>query len=122
MTGGAVTAVRRGRERWDCKLFPIICSSPPNSEGGMMKHTKGPWKINIDTGEYGVYHLYSPDIGGDEVFEREEIDEANARLIAAAPELLDALRDLLYAATLPMKERREGWDSARALIKKVAGE
>ena len=56
-----------------------------------MKHTKGPWKINIDTGEYGVYHLYSPDIGGDEVFEREEIDEANARLIAAAPELLEAL-------------------------------
>ena len=50
-----------------------------------MKHTKGQWKINIDTGEYGVYHLYSPDIGGDEVFEREEIDEANARLIATAP-------------------------------------
>ena len=61
-------------------------------------------------------------LNGSAVFVTGENTESTSRLIAAAPELLDALRDLLYAATLPMKERREGWDSARALIKKVAGE
>ena len=95
-----------------------------------MKHTKGPWELATMSGTD-----LPAIIGGKpgpiiaEITKWTSVGQsdpdtiqANARLIAAAPELLEALRDLLYAATLPMKERREGWDSARALIKKVAGE
>ena len=90
-----------------------------------MTHTEGPWVASVPKKEK---HMQARWITGNGFFiakayghDGQPVD-GNARLIAAAPELLDALRDLLYAATLPMKERREGWDSARALIKKVAGE
>lgn len=48
--------------------------------------------------------------------------EANARLIAAAPELLEALIDLLHQAKL--SEDEGGWDfeQARAAIAKATGE
>jgi hypothetical protein len=56
-----------------------------------MKHTTGPWQVETDTtniitstGDYvAVVYLHGT-----------EETKANARLIAAAPELLDALRDL----------------------------
>jgi hypothetical protein len=62
------------------------------------KHTPGPWRINrdrnIEAGDGNVIRVcgvimpcgYVPD--GDEGY-------ANARLIAAAPELLDSLKDAL---------------------------
>lgn len=55
----------------------------------MSKHTKGPWIINanrIKGGDYpdGIAHVMDADAG--------EIRNANARLIAAAPELLEALK------------------------------
>ena len=65
------------------------------------KHTPGPWRvaprsdypehadINVDAGTRGYVALCGK--AGDEEA------EANARLIAAAPELLDALRETLRA-------------------------
>jgi hypothetical protein len=68
----------------------------------MSKHTPGPWKWNKNyhgldgpRGEaildYAAYEgMWVPDYAGDWA-------EANARLIAAAPELLEALQMLLVA-------------------------
>lgn len=66
------------------------------------KHTPGPWKTdrnNVHTGRIATIHHC---LGNDwvEVWspkwpEGEEEQEANARLIAAAPELLEACKDAL---------------------------
>lgn len=91
-----------------------------------MKHTKGPWQVSswyseagrscgVSNGIQGVAGVYG--MGRDEA-------EANARLIAAAPELLEALARLvghcypefdepLFAAAV---------DRSRAAIAKATGE
>lgn len=60
------------------------------------KHTQGPWQI-VDTQDVGL-HIKTVDFdliatlaNGDNFFAKNPQNEANARLIAAAPELLDAL-------------------------------
>lgn len=69
-----------------------------------MKHTPGPWTIEpvfiaqitcgpLHFGEYRFPHERTLE-GSSKVYPREEA-EANARLIAAAPELLAALRSTL---------------------------
>lgn len=83
---------------------------PPLSE-----HTPGPWKADIRTGIAVVYHddennclmgdednvicaWHGERVVGDDDLPRWRMDEediANARLIAAAPELLEALEALL---------------------------
>lgn len=47
--------------------------------------------------------------------------DANARLIAAAPELLQALQDLLVLAENGVESWRSEWDQARAAIAKATG-
>lgn len=50
----------------------------------------------------------------------EEEQEANARLIAAAPELLEALRALLQEMETPRSRKAsDAWDAARAAIAKA---
>ena len=58
----------------------------------MSKHTPGPWRIHagtikfhIDNNKEGVCST-----SGDSIW-----DEANANLIAAAPELLEALKEII---------------------------
>lgn len=63
------------------------------------KHTPGPWKleiIHLSTGRNRHVRASSPSRGVAEVWGPDEDKEsdANARLIAAAPELLEALRDI----------------------------
>jgi len=59
-----------------------------------MKHTKGPWKLQLNgNGSYriGLDHLFDIVIcHRSEWNSRVEESEANGRLIAAAPELLEA--------------------------------
>jgi hypothetical protein len=96
-----------------------------------MSHTPGPWEIKRDIGHFdsatsirahqlvGVnpskYEL-SLEIGG---WASVEKLEANARLIAAAPELLEALEEVLGWETLcPV----ETYEMARAAIAKARGQ
>lgn len=101
------------------------------------KHTPGPWrmigprgkpariiikgrtqKINGDTDENGPRVV--------ELKRHCSTDEANARLIAAAPELLEALEEYLDLDENPGKERQWSREAriglARAAIVKAKGE
>jgi hypothetical protein len=91
------------------------------------KHTPGPWETdrnNVHAGQIATIHHC---IGNDwiEVWspnwpDSEETQEANARLIAAAPDLLSALNRLLDDddAHLTLQGRR---NLARAAIAKATG-
>jgi len=74
-----------------------------------MKHTSAPWEVdrnNVHTGQIAVIHwclnndwveIWSPNFPEDE-----ETQEANATLIAAAPDLLEALEDCLRELVTPI--------------------
>lgn len=96
----------------------------------MSKHTQGPWEIvenswsttTITSGDITIAVLScEEEATEDNQFELEAIQKANANLIAAAPEMLNALK--LAGQWL------EGWGSAefelatvRAAIAKATGE
>ena len=70
----------------------------------MTKHTPGPWKAfpdngnlvrNVAGGGGTVAHVQGHPAKYQTVKDYHEIVEANARLIAAAPELLEALEELI---------------------------
>jgi hypothetical protein len=62
----------------------------------MMVHTKGPWKAERNASFcYSIQTDYAHDRGHDCNVVREVRCEANARLIAAAPELLIALKQMV---------------------------
>lgn len=71
-------------------------------------HTPGPWRIgdfrfDVIAGEYQRVATVAHDLQG--LNRGEEISQANARLISAAPELLQLLRELYTA--LPMSKDNE---------------
>jgi hypothetical protein len=100
------------------------------------KHSLGPWSIDKEKKFYSGYSrkslaitdangyivlLFDPSDG--EYSEALNIDSPNAKLISAAPELLDALKEIVDAAD------GDGWNQldasfkkARAAIKKATGE
>jgi hypothetical protein len=86
----------------------------------MSKHTPGPWGT-YDTAAYGI-HICKGGIAGQHIASAQRYvgltqDEtvANARLIAAAPEMLAALRELLERCDF------EAQEMARAAIGKAEG-
>ena len=93
----------------------------------MSKHTPGPWEIEEH------YHFGYRWISGPEhsqlaqvVWCMEDEDrspecEANAHLIAAAPELLEALENLLKVHEGEGGTQRHAGDMARAAIAKAKG-
>lgn len=78
-----------------------------------MSHTPGPWKVQtfsaktymISTFQNGLIAQHVP-------------GEANARLIAAAPEMYEELREMLYYARC-VYEQHGGDDEQRGLAPKV---
>jgi hypothetical protein len=98
--------------------FPDACATP----APMSKHTPGPWsqhlvKVQRDiTGPHGQSIAYTR--GADWSGDKSESEElANARLIAAAPELLEALREVVAISD----RKHDAWDKAHAAMAKAAG-
>ena len=80
------------------------------SMGKTQGHTEGPWKVELMDSEegkirtYREWRIYQGD-GIDkpicDIFDVTGVGEANARLIAAAPELLKTAKNLIEALKTP---------------------
>lgn len=86
----------------------------------MSAHTPGPWRVNGQRIEYG------PMVAGDgfavaKIIRDPAEHKANARLIAAAPALLEALEGMLIPWATPRQEG-EAMSKARAAIAQAKGE
>ena len=94
----------------------------------MSKHTQGPWAVRgIPTGQR--YIGPSQDGGAPSValvLSRVNVPDerlaADARLIAAAPELLEALQSVIWAEDSQPDHREDAIRHARAAIAKATGE
>ena len=105
-----------------------------------MKHTLGPWRIrprmsndycqSIISGELAIATVeeHWEKGEGKQVFPKTEEAEANARLMAAAPELLESLIMMVDTHERHIGGRpgpddvADRWDKARAAIEKATGE
>lgn len=100
----------------------------------MRKHTQGPWFVSktagffcVDSiprgkktpwgGDYRIAKTYASPLAP----EYEEA-KANARLIAAAPELLNSLKEVLAAWTYIDEEHDSIYEKAKKLIAKAEGD
>lgn len=91
----------------------------------MSGHTKGPWLVELpsldvisDEEDVSICSVQPVDAGGPKMFHHGEETRTNARLIAAAPDLLEALEGVLRVADRQTDE----FDAARAAIAKARGE
>ena len=82
-----------------------------------MNHTHGPWKMALDDSEPNEAFVHWP-YGYAVVHGSRTGREANARLIAAAPDMLAALFGVVRVADRATDE----FDAARAAIAKATGE
>jgi hypothetical protein len=85
-------------------------------------HTPGPWRIDSKT-RFGDYTIAAGESVKTCEFIAKTQSDTNARLIAAAPDLLAALIEMLDASERPVNER---WllnvrSHARAAISKAEG-
>lgn len=90
------------------------------------KHTPGPWVKTIDRDGDFLISSNSGEYDITTIFQWEDVPDesiANARLIAAAPELLEALDGLIRDHDDPMSASTSKWfwDQARAAITKATG-
>lgn len=91
-----------------------------------MKHTPGPWKVTdnnytlgVET-EDGKYSVCDVCLSNGETRNDAEEDKANARLIASAPELLEALKwAMIFVRDLRYEEQKEKKAKIQALIQKA---
>lgn len=112
------------------------CGGPDEgSKKDTVKHTPGPWHVGQGNGEGSVFSEAGRvrlELGGTTIYPicqvclgwEESEDQANARLIAAAPDLLKALQSMLAFDRLIMEHRPGAVDAvgrARAAIAR-AGE
>ena len=82
----------------------------------MSKHTPGPWAMVHEGGADGGYYIGAKDQVV--ILPRGRMDEADARLIAAAPDLLAALKAMVLNDA---HEYRDCHKAARAAIAKAEG-
>lgn len=93
----------------------------------MSKHTAGPWKaVEVgDTGGENPMPIYEVQTAGGHKRICEYIRPDDARLCAAAPELLEALKKcaaVCAGETMHKNGLIEALDAARAAIRKATGE
>lgn len=85
-------------------------------------HTPGPWMLQTSDSDIFVEVIDSPTEGVTlATLPADEVGYANARLIAAAPELLAALNTFLLASDLKDDSQWEARRLARAAIAKAEG-
>ena len=100
-----------------------------------MKHTKGPWEVrnqrvwnpSLKCGD--IAHIYCKSTSKNQDFANDEMGQANAQLIAAAPDLLEAVKELDIAwntwTELARSQHGNQFDTAvgmaREAIKKAEG-
>lgn len=91
----------------------------------MSRHTPGPWSINDwpqANSDIAVGAVGTPLVARVPIRDVSIVGQmANARLIAAAPDLLDTLQHIESAAMDLTCERRTIRDAARAAIAKATG-
>jgi hypothetical protein len=95
-----------------------------------MSHTPAPWTVSelYAGGQVSKYHIFiEPNVAVIErkVEGKDQCDMADARLIAAAPDLLDALERLLKHGTFDDYPNTNQWYAvrdARAAIARATGE
>jgi hypothetical protein len=104
-------------------MFLFLGVDPMNNA----KHTPGPWEHDDSTGvgvPLATGTQWFDVLGASEVATAQ--DYANARLIAAAPDLLEALRGVLDHfdpyATPGCEENEQAYETARDAIRKATGE
>ena len=89
------------------------------------RHTPGPWQIVDDVPSSAIGYRAILDAEGFIVANPSPMGDANARLIAAAPELLAALQDMAGAYQRHFDVMPVAWqtydDIARAAIAKATG-
>jgi len=89
-----------------------------------MKHTEGPWDVAFDTDKHILVGCKErgicivPNEGGAD----EPIKVANARLIAAAPEMFEALETMVEMVEMNGFIRDYAMEIAREAIRKARGE
>jgi len=86
-------------------------------------HTHGPWHIT-DEGSQIVIQTFSDHPTGTlaRMYRADELAHSDARLISAAPELLEALQMLMPQEPQEADSYdRAMWDNARAAIEKATG-
>lgn len=97
----------------------------------MTKHTPGPWYIESEGNPVTKWISSKEDETGPVcvVFSRNggkpSVVDANARLITAAPEMLDALRSMLKAFNVPEIDSivaLSAVEKARAVVEKATGQ
>ena len=86
----------------------------------MTKHTPGPWVIDWDTFPDG--YVWVETTTGRAVALVDEAIRADLNLIAAVPDLLEALHQISIASQNSMSTKEECGRIARAAIKKATGE
>ena len=93
------------------------------------QHTEGPWSVgeHAPRGDEGRTIVINGPKGGNiaDIFFDDEVDEANARLIAAAPELLEACKAanlVLLQQNHPSGTDLEAMDVLQAAIAKAVGQ
>ena len=97
------------------------------------KHTPGPWAADMeptDDGQIYVYPAKYPEYDNDRkdicdvhAYHGSEQRDANAALIAAAPELLEALNEILHCIEMGAGDERwnAACEAARARVAKAEG-
>ena len=86
----------------------------------MSKHTEGPWKHSTTYSVYGQNKMVASVYGDDPECKPDDRLKANATLIAAAPELLEALIDC--RRTLEIANFTQELAVVNAAIAKAKGE
>lgn len=87
----------------------------------MAGHTRGPWRAVMTSDGWFIVDR-DDDLSHNVLYGLPAAElEANARLAAAAPELLAALNELLHASPASGWEQKNARDRAQAAIAKAEG-